>query len=180
MKKLLVLVALVLLLSNVSYAQKFGYVDTQFILSQMPEYKQAQTELNQLSVNWQQEIETMNSEVEKLKQAYQAEEVLLTDEMKAEKLALIAEKEKAAKEYQKKIFGYEGLLFLKRQELVKPVQDKVFESIEKVSKKYKLQFMFDKAGAMVMIYTDPKHDYTDYVLEGLGLGDKNDVIDNKR
>lgn len=180
MKKLLVFVVLVLLLSSVSYAQKFGYVDTQFILSQMPEYKQAQAELNQLSQNWQKEIEEMNNEVQKLKDTYKAEEILLTDEMKAERQAIIAEKEKAAKEYQKKIFGYEGLLFLKRQELVKPVQDKVFESVEKVSKKYRLQFMFDKAGAMVMIYTDPKHDYTDYVLEGLGLGDKNDVIDNKK
>ncbi len=180
MKKLLVLVFLMSVLSGTAFAQKFGYVDTQYILNQMPEFKQAEAEIGQLSVGWQKEIEEMNKEVERLREAFQAEEVLLTDEMRAERLAAIAEKEKAAKEYQKKIFGYEGLLFLKKQELIKPVQDKVFEAVEKVSKKYRLQFMLDKAGPLVMIYTDPKHDYTDYVLEGLGLGDKNDVVDNKR
>jgi outer membrane protein len=180
MKKLLVLVFLMSVLSGTAFAQKFGYVDTQYILNQMPEFKQAETEIGQLSIGWQKEIEEMNKEVERLREAFQAEEVLLTDEMREERLAAITEKEKAAKEYQKKIFGYEGLLFLKRQELVKPVQDKIFEAVEKVSKKYRVQFMFDKAGPLVMIYTDPKHDYTDYVLEGLGLGDKNDVVDNKR
>jgi len=100
--------------------------------------------------------------------------------MKKERLQVITEKEKVAKEQQKKIFGFEGLLFLKRQELVKPVQDKVYEAVEKVCKQKKIAVMFDKSGDVVMLYTDPKHDYTDFVLEELGLGDKNDVVDNKK
>ena len=161
-------------------AQKFGYIDSKYILGQMPEYQQAKSELDQLSQGWQKEIEEMNKEVKQLMEAYQAEEILLTDDMKQERLAEIEEKRKAATAYQKKVFGFDGLLFLKRQELIKPIQDEIFEAVEKVCKKRRVQFMFDKAGELVMIYTDPKHDYTDYVLEALGLGDPNDVIDNPR
>jgi outer membrane protein len=106
----------------------------------------------------------------------QAEEVLLTKDMKDERLKEIREKENEVKAYQKKIFGFEGLFFLKKKELVKPVQDKVFEAIEKICKEHRLAIMFDKAGELVMIYTDPIHDYTDYVLDELGLGDPTDQI----
>lgn len=142
----------------------------------MPEYKDAQKELDKLSQGWQKDIETKKQEVDKLKEDFQAEEVLLTQDMKEERLALILEKEKELKEYQKKTFGFEGLIFLKRQELVKPVQDKLYEAVEKVAKAKRLQILFDKAGDLVMIYTNPIHDYTDYVLEELGLGDPNDTI----
>ncbi|MEL7002723.1 MAG: OmpH family outer membrane protein, partial [Bacteroidota bacterium] len=106
----------------------------------------------------------------------QAEEVLLTSEMKSDRLEEINKKENELKDYQKKIFGFEGLFFLKKKELVKPVQDQVFDAVEKVCKDQRLAIMFDKAGDLVMIYTDPRHDYTDYVLDELGLGDPNDVI----
>lgn len=174
--------SLACLLVSVSpgFAQKFGYIDSKFILNKMPEYKAAQGEISAQSQKWQQEIETMRSEVEKLRKEYLAEEVLLTDDMKKERSDIIAKKDKAAKEKQQKIFGFEGLYFLKKQELVKPLQDKVFEAVEKVCKKKKIQIMFDKAGDLVMIYTDTKHDYTDFVLEELGLGDKDDTIDNKK
>jgi outer membrane protein len=125
-------------------------------------------------------VEELFKEVEKLRRDYQAEEILLTEDMKKERLTQITEKEKVAKEKQKKIFGFEGLLFLKRQELIKPAQDKIYEAVEKVCKKKKLAIMFDKSSELMMLYTDPKHDYTDFVLEELGLGDKNDVVDNKR
>jgi outer membrane protein len=105
----------------------------------------------------------------------QAEEVLLTKEMRDERITAIRKRETEVKEYQKKIFGFEGLFFLKKKELVKPIQDRVFEAVEKVAKEHRLQFVFDKSGELVMIYTDPIHDYTDYVLEELGLGDP---IDN--
>jgi len=152
-----------------SLAQKFGYIDSQFILSKMPAYTDVQKEVDKLSENWQKEIEGMYAEIDKLKKNYQAEEVLLTEEMKKERLAAIAEKEKAAKDYQKKIFGFEGLAFKKRQDLMKVVQDEVFEATQKVAKAKALQFIFDKSADLVMIYTDPRHDYTDYVLEELGL-----------
>jgi outer membrane protein len=161
---------------NSVVAQKWGYVDTEYILSKIPEYKEAQDEINTLSLSWDQEIQSMYREIEALYDKLQAEEVLLTVEMKEQRMAEIQLKEEEVKAYHKKVFGYEGLFFLKKKELIKPVQDKVFDAVEKVAKDNRLQMVFDKSGELVLIYTDPIHDYTDYVLEELGLGDKNDVI----
>ena len=158
------------------FGQKFGYVDTQYILNKMPEYKQAQQEIQKVSLAWQDEIKDKQKEVEALYSALKTEEVLLTEAMKQERMAEIKQREQALKEYQTKVFGYEGLFFLKQKELMQPVQEKVFEAVEKVATKQKLQVVFDKSGELVMIYTNPVHDYTDYVLEELGLGDKNDTI----
>lgn len=158
------------------HAQKFGYVDTGYILSKMPEYRTAQEEINKLSLAWEKEIQEMYKKVETLEAGLKAEEVLFTQDMYAERRAEIDEEWKEVKEYQKKVFGFDGLFFLKKKELIKPVQDKVFEAVDKVAKNNRLQIVFDKAGELVMIYTDPIHDYTDYVLEELGLGDKNDTI----
>lgn len=156
---------------NDSFAQKFGYVDTQYVLSRMPEYKEAQTEIETLAKGWEAEIQGMYKQVEEKEAALQAEEVLLTAEMKDERRMEIDRAWKEVKEYQKQIFGFDGLYFLKKKELVKPVQDQVFEAVERVAKNSRLQIVFDKSGDLVMIYTDPIHDYTDYVLEELGLGE---------
>ena len=164
------------LISFPSFAQKFGYVDTDYILSQMPEYKGAQAEIEKLSLAWQEEIQDMYKSIDAMYSDLQAEEVLLTKDMKDQRLTEIRERENEVKEYQKKIFGFEGLFFLKKKELVKPIQDKVFDLIEKVCKEHRLAIMFDKASELVMIYTDPIHDYTDYVLDELELGDPNDKI----
>jgi outer membrane protein len=161
---------------NFVQAQKFGYVDSEFILSKMPEYKKAQDEIDQLSGAWQKDVEEMQKKVEGLYSAFQAEQVLLTEEMRQERLDEIAKREKELKEYQRKVFGFGGLFFLKKQELIKPLQDKVFDAVEKVAKANRLAIIFDKAGELVMMYTDPRHDYTDFVLEELGLGDPNDKI----
>ncbi|HBH23001.1 MAG TPA: outer membrane chaperone Skp [Cytophagales bacterium] len=157
-------------------AQKFGYVDLDYIMEQMPEYQEAQSELDRLAASWQKEIQQMYKEIEGMYNELKAEEVLLTAEMKEERLQEIKEKEEEVKAYHNKVFGVEGLFFLKNKELVKPIQDKVFEAVEKVAKDKRLQTVFDKSGGLVMIYTNPIHDYTDYVLEELGLGDPNDVI----
>ncbi|MTI19453.1 OmpH family outer membrane protein, partial [Fulvivirga sp. RKSG066] len=151
------------------HGQKFGYVDTDYVLSKMPEYGEAQAEIDKLSKGWEEELQEMSREIESMYSELQAEEVLLTAEMKKDRLAQINKKETELKEYQKKIFGFDGLFFLKKKELVKPVQDKVFDAVERVCKEQRLAIMFDKAGDLVMIYTDPRHDYTDFVLEELGL-----------
>jgi outer membrane protein len=161
---------------NFASAQKFGYIDTNFILGKMPEYGKAQSEIDQLSSGWQKEVEDMTKNVESLYASLKAEEVLLTDEMKSERLDAIHKKEAELKEYQRKVFGFGGLFFLKKQELIKPLQDKVFEAVEKVAKQNRLAIVFDKSAELVMIYTDPRHDYTDFVLEELGLGDPNDKV----
>lgn len=170
------LALLLTLASTFAWAQKFGYIDSEYIIKQMPEYKKAQTELNEFSIKWQKEIEGDQVKIDKLRQDYQAEEVLLTEDMRKERMDTIALKESKLRELQKNYFGFKGLLYLKRQELVKPAQDKLYKAIEKVAKEKKLAILFDKSGELVMVYTDPVHDYTDYVLEALGLGDKNDQV----
>jgi outer membrane protein len=144
----------------------------------MPDYKKAQDEINQLSALWEKEIQGMSKDIEAMYASLQAEQVLLTDEMRKERTEAIKKKEAELKEYQKKVFGFGGLFFLKKQELIKPIQDKVWDAVDKIAKKNNLAIIFDKSGELVMIYTDPRHDYTDFVLDELGLGDPNDVIKN--
>ena len=163
---------LLLFISCLSFGQKFGYVDMNYILGRMPEYKEAQTEIEKLAKGWEDEIQKMYQEAETMQADLKAEEVLLTKEMHQERQDAIDSKWKEVKDYQKQIFGFEGLYFLKKKELIKPVQDRVFESVEIVAKNNRLQIVFDKSGELVMIYTDPIHDYTDHVLEELGLEEK--------
>lgn len=173
MKKLiagLALTAGLLATVPVAKAQKFGYVDTEFIMTKMPAYAQAQKELENLSLTWQKEIEAQQKDRDKLYRTYQAEEVVLTEPMKKKRQDEILQKEQEIKTYQNKMFGFEGQLFKKRQELNKPVQDQVFEAVEKVAKKKQLGIIFDKSGDLTMLYTSPTFDYTEFVLEELGLG----------
>ncbi len=175
MKKIFLLLP-ILFLATQGFTQKFGYVDTEYILSKMPEYKEAQGEIDQLAQSWQEEIKQMYKTIEGMYNEYKAQEVLLTNEMKQKRLDEIKKKEEEAKAYHNKVFGADGLYFLKKKELIKPSMEKVYEAVEKVAKDKKLQIIFDKSGDLVMIYTNPIHDYTDYVLEELELGDPNDVI----
>jgi outer membrane protein len=163
---------------NFVNAQRFGYIDTNYILEKMPDYKKAQDEINQLSVAWEKEIADMDKKVQAMYSALQAEQVLLTDAMRKERTDEIRKKEVELKDYQKKVFGFGGLFFLKKQELTKPIQDKVWDAVDKVAKQKNLHIVFDKAGELTMIYTDPRYDYTDFVLDELGLGDPNDEIKN--
>ena len=167
------LLVLLLLAAPAAQAQKFGWIDSEFIMTKMPEYAAAQTELNKLSDIWQKEIEAQKKDLDKLYRNYQGEEVVLTEEMKKRRQDEILKKEQEIKAYQNRQFGYEGQLFKKRQELTKPVQDKLFEATEKVAKKKQLACIFDKSGDLTMLYTNPAHDYTEFVLEELGLGAEN-------
>ncbi|GHA67404.1 hypothetical protein GCM10007389_20710 [Pontibacter akesuensis] len=157
------------LVATVSQAQKIGYIDSNFILSKMPTFNKVQQEMDKYAGAWQSEIEQLQQQADKLKQDYKAEEVLLTDALKKKRQAEISQKENELRDYQQKVFGYEGMMFRRRQELMRPIQDEVFEAVEKVSKARGVQMMFDKSGDLVMIYTNPVHDYTEYVLEELGL-----------
>ncbi|PWJ44414.1 OmpH family outer membrane protein [Sediminitomix flava] len=158
-----------------AYAQKFGYIDTQVIMDQMPEYQEAQKMLDEFASEWKQEIKDRRKKIDDMEREYLQDEILLTEEMKEERLAEIATVKDELYKYQNNAFGYEGLLFLKRQELVKPIQDQIAKAAETVCKKKKLQFLFDKSADLIMIYSDPKHNYTDFVLEELDLGDPEDT-----
>ena len=122
------------------------------------------------------EIKNVYVAIGKLENKLEAEKVLLTSEMIEKRENEIEEKMKEAIDYQYKIFGPNGLFFLKKKELMKPELDKIFEAVERVCKKHNLDYLLDKSSDFVLVYTNPIHDYTDYVLEELGLGDSNDVV----
>lgn len=161
---------LFLILGNIqTFAQKFGYIDTEYILAKMPEYKKANEMMNQFAEKWTQDLQGKYAEVEKMKEKYQQEEILLTADMKKEKLAEIEKKEEDLKTLNNSIFGLNGQLFQKKKEILKPIMDDLYKTSEKIARKYKLSFIFDKASDMTMFYADPRHDYTDFMIEELGL-----------
>ncbi|MAK07710.1 MAG: outer membrane chaperone Skp [Marinoscillum sp.] len=168
-----ILFIIFIFLSNSLAAQKFGYVNSEFILTNMKEYKSAMGEIENLSKAWEKEISDMYIDIEKREIELKTEEILLTKEMYEDKRETLDEEWKKIREYQNKVFGFEGLYFLKKKELIQPIQDIIFESVEKVAKKNRLQIIFDKSSEPVLLYTNPIHDYTDYVLEDLGLTKKN-------
>lgn len=173
MKK--ILITLVFISTIIStFAQKFAYVDTKYILENITEYKSAQEELNKISVDWQKEIEAKYTEINKLYKAFQAEQILLTEDMKRKREEEIIRKEREAKELQKKRFGVDGDLFKKRQELVKPIQDKIYAAVKEIATNGNYAVIFDKGGELTMLFTDPKYDKSEDVLNKLGYkaGDK--------
>jgi outer membrane protein len=149
-------------------AAKFGYVDTDYILGQIPEYKAAQNELDKTSIQWQKELDTKYAEIDKLFKAYQADAILLTEDMKKKRENEITNKENEVKTLHKQRFGVDGELFKKRQELVKPIQDKVYNSIKVVAEKKGLGFILDKSGQVSVLYANSKYDVSDDVLVQLG------------
>ncbi|MFC1734342.1 OmpH family outer membrane protein, partial [candidate division KSB1 bacterium] len=165
----IIIVGLVFLLSSLpADAQKYGYVDTDYILENIPEYTDAQEELNELSVKWQKEIEEKFTKIDKMYKDYQAEIVLLPEDIKQKREDEIIKAEKDAKEIQKKRFGKEGDLFKRRQELIKPIQDKIYNAIEDIATTRNYVFVFDKAGSLSLLYANPKYDISDDILEKLG------------
>jgi outer membrane protein len=173
MKQFCTFVFILLSIQFSANAQKFGYIDSEYVLSKMPEYASAQKQLDDLAADWRKEVQNLRIEVQGLYDALQAEEVLLTKEMKDERLASIKFKEQEVENFQSSIFGPNGTFFVRQQELTRPIHDKVYEAIETVCRKQRLDFLFDKSGEMVMLFTNPRHDYTDFVLEELGLNNPN-------
>jgi outer membrane protein len=149
-------------------AQKFAYVDTEYILGNIPEYKIAQTQIDDLSSKWQKDIETQFAEIDKMYKTYEADATMLPEEMKRKRENEIINKEKGVKDLQKQRFGQNGDLFKKRQELIKPIQDRVYNAIEAVSTQDNIAIVFDKASGATMIYTNSKYDISDAVIKRLG------------
>ncbi|MDO9613207.1 MAG: OmpH family outer membrane protein [Bacteroidota bacterium] len=168
MRKLFIITGILLLGAATTFAQKFAYVDTEYILENIPSYNAAQEQLNQLSAQYQKELESMHAEVEQMYKDFQSESVLLSDEMKRKREDVIITKEKEYKELQRKYFGREGDLFKKRQGLVKPIQDDVFNAIQTISNEGNYAVIFDKANGITLISTNPKFDLSDQVLAKLG------------
>ena len=151
------------------FAQKFAYVDTEYILKQMPEYKSALSQLEGASKQWQQQADQNFSEIDRMYKAYQADQVLLTDDMRKRRENEIIEKEKQAKEFQRQKFGPDGDLFQSRTKLIKPIQDKVSDAIKQIAKSKYLDFIFDKSSeATMMIYASSSYDISNEVIVKLG------------
>lgn len=167
MKKIILLTT-GLLFTITIMAQKFAYVDTDYIMSNIPSYKSAQDQLDKLSDNWQKEVEALYAEVDKLYKSYQSEKVLLTEEMKKKREDEILNKEKEVKETQKKFFGPDGLLFKKREELVKPIQDEIYKAVKELAIEGGYSVIFDSSAGATMLFTDPKFDKSDAILQKLG------------
>jgi outer membrane protein len=167
--KTIALIITGLIISISVSAQKFAYVDTDYILKSIPTYESAQEQLKIMSNDWQAEIEAKYAEIEKLYKEFQAEKVLLTEDMKQQREEEIVQKEKAVKELQKKYFGREGELFRMRKELIEPIQNDIFIAVKEIASDGNYAVIFDAAGGMNFLYSDPKYDKSDMVLEKLGF-----------
>lgn len=164
------LAAVMVMIALSSHAQRYAFIDTDYILEQIPAYQEAQSEIDAQAEKWQKQIEARYAEIEKLYTAYKAEQVLLTPEMKKIRENEIISKEKDAKDFQKEKFGVDGALFKLRQELIKPIQDEIFTAVQKMADQKSYAVIFDKAASSsALIYANPKYDQSDEILQRLGF-----------
>ena len=167
MKKILLLLAISFLTLSIQ-AQKFAYVDTDYILNKIPDFKQAEDKLDEISSDWQKEIENKYADVEQMYRAYQQEQVLLTDDMKEKREEAIFKKETEISNLQKKYFGIEGNLYLKRQELIQPILDKISDATQQLAANNKYAIVFDSSSDIIMLYKNNNYDKSDKVLDLMG------------
>lgn len=172
MKKYLLLLVCAAFVTTLVSAQRYAYVDTEYILKNLSSYESAQKELDRFSKQYQAEIEERYEALDRLIKSYQAEKVLLTEELRKEREAEILRKESEVKELQKQRFGVEGDLFQKRQELIQPIQEEVYNAIKEVAQGGGFSVIFDKAGESNILYADPRYDKSDRVLARLGVSSK--------
>lgn len=168
MKNSIVSLLLIVTFSLPALSQKNAYVDTEYILSKIPAYENAQSKLDEISKEWQKEIENSYKDVEQKYKEYQTESALLSAEMKKQREDEIINLENEANNLKEKYFGNEGELYTKRKELVKPIQDEVYNAIKEIATEGNYGFIFDKSADMSLIYTDPKFDISDDILKKLG------------
>jgi outer membrane protein len=169
MKKLLTLVLCISLFSFAANAQRYAIIDSKYILDKLPDYKEAQQKLDQFSQLWQQELDQKQAAMDKMYKDYDAEKVMLPDDLKKKREDEIYNKEKELRDLQRKRFGFEGDLFKKRQELIKPIQDRVYNAIQKLAVEKQYDFILDKSEGITVIFADPKLDKSDDVLRNLGI-----------
>ncbi len=168
MKKIILSLVVVVSIVVAANAQKYGFIDSEYIMENIPAYTAAQEQLNQLSSQYQKELESMHAEIEQMYQDFQAESVLLSEDMKRKREDVIITKEKEYKTLQRKYFGPCGDLFKKRQGLVKPIQDDIFNAVQEIATDGSYAVIFDKAGGTTLFYTNPRYDLSDQVLQKLG------------
>lgn len=169
MKKILMLAACFMIFTVAVNAQRYAVIDSKYILDKLPEYKDAQKLLDQFSEQWQQEIDQKQALMDKMYKDYDAERVMLTEVLQKKREDELYNKEKELRELQKKRFGFEGDLFRKRQELIKPIQDKVYNAVQKLAVEKQYDFILDKSEGITVIFADPKLDRSADILRNLGV-----------
>ena len=169
MKKSAFIFFLLLSITNLSFGQKYAFVDVQTILEKMPEYKEAQKELDDLAEKFQKEIEDKHKEIEEKNKAYQQEKILLPEETKAQREQELQQLSNEARQLQQKYFGPNGLLFKKRKELIEPIQDKIYKAIKQLAKEKGYDFIMDDKNNSNILFVNPKYDKTNSILKKLGL-----------
>ncbi|MFY7879514.1 MAG: OmpH family outer membrane protein [Lacibacter sp.] len=168
-KKILFVVVFLFSCSFAGWAQRYAIIDTKYILEKIPEYKNANTQLEETAEVWQKEIDLIQSELDKMYRQLDAEKAMLTPELLKKREDEIYNKEKQVRDLQRKRFGYEGDYFRKKQELVKPIQDKVYNAVQKLATERMYDFILDKSEGITVIFADPKLDKSDDVLKILGV-----------
>jgi outer membrane protein len=168
MKKFVLLFCL-LGMSFLGFSQRYAVIDTKYILDKMPEYKDAQKQLDDIAADWQKEIDGMQQELDRMYKDYDAEQVMLSDDLKKKREDQLFAKEKALRDLQRQRFGFEGDLFKKRSELIKPIQDKVYNAVQKLAADRGYDFILDKSEGITVIFADPKLEKSDDVLRQLGV-----------
>jgi len=169
MKKIALLFIICITVVAGASAQKYAIIDTKYILDKMPEYKDADTKLQQVSEQWQKDIDDRQATLDKMYKDYDAEQYMLSDELKKKREDELFNKEKEVRDLQKKRFGYQGDLFTERQKLVKPIQDRVYNAVQKIAAARGYDFILDKSEGITVIFADPKLDKSDDVLHELGV-----------
>ena len=166
--KRIILLALAILFATFAFSQKYAYVDTEYILNNIPVYESAKTQLEDLTKEWKKEIDAKKASIDQMYQNYQSERILLTEELRAKREDEIMKKEQELKQLQQKYFGESGMLYKKREELIKPIQDDIYNAIKEIATEGNYAVIFDTANNLNMLYTDPRHDKSDEVLRKLG------------
>lgn len=169
MKKIFLTLGLVLLMGAASFAQRFAYIDSDYILKHIPDYVSSQKELNALSAQWQKEVDARFQEIDRMYKAYQADQVLMTADMKKRREGEIIDKEKAAKDFQRQKFGPDGELTQRSNALVKPIQDRIAKAVQALAESENLDMVFDKNSEVIMLYANPRYDKSADVITRLGL-----------
>lgn len=167
MKKIFTLLSAMCMLTMASFAQRYAIIDTRYILSKLSEYSDAQKKLDAFSLQWQKEIDDKQALLDQMYRNYEAEKVMLSEELLKKREDDLFNKEKEVRDLQKKRFGFEGDLFKKRQELVKPIQDKVYNAVQKLAVARQYDLILDKSEGITVIFADPKLDRSDDVLKEL-------------
>ena len=168
MKKVFLLAACTFMLAF-AHAQKYAVIDTKYILDKMPDYRSAQKQVDDVAAAWQKDIDNMQKDLDKMYRDYEAEQVMLSDDLKKKREDQLFMKEKTLRDLQRQRFGFEGDLFKKRQELVKPIQDRVYNAVQKLAVQRGYDFILDKSEGITVIFADPKLEKSDDVLKELGV-----------